>query len=147
MDLIDYADQKVKEFEYEYDFDLEGAKETAAGRKQALLNHLERNHVGIERAIKAWVLAGMFGDTTDRPTRLAIQALRNDGALILSSSHGEFKGYFMANTLEEYENFRAHNFRSRAMSILVTDRAMAKEAQRVFGLAVQLDLFEEDAWQ
>ena len=138
MDLVDYV--------LDIDFDLQAAKETAAGRKQALLLLLERNHVGKENAIKAWELAGMFGDTTDRPTRLAIQDLRNDGALVLSSSHGEFKGYFIANTQEEYEDFRAHNFRSRAMSILMTDRAMAREARKVFGKHVQLYLFGEGAW-
>ena len=142
MDLIDYVVEVMTS-----DFDLQGATDTAAGRKDALLKLLERNHVGKENAIRAYELALMFGDNTDRPTRLAIQDLRNDGTLILSSSHGEFKGYFMANTLEEYEEFRAHNFRSRAMSILVTDRAMAKAAQQIFGLAVQLDLFEEDAWE
>ena len=142
MDLIDYVVEVMNT-----DFDLQGAKETAAGRKDALLSLLERNHVGRENAIRAYELALMFGDNTDRPTRLAIQDLRNNGKLILSSSHGEFKGYFMANTLDEYNEFRAHNFRSRAMSILVTDRAMAKEAQIIFGLAVQLELFEEGAWQ
>lgn len=142
MDLLDYVVEVLT-----MDFDLEAAKETAAGRKQALLLLLERNHVGKENAIKAWELAGMFGDNTDRPTRLAIQDLRNDGTLILSSSHGEFKGYFMANTQEEYEEFREHNFRSRAMSILVTDRAMAREARKQFGKHVQLKLFEEKTWQ
>ncbi len=141
MDLIDYVVETLN-----VDFDLQAAKETAAGRKQALLLLLERSHVGKENAIKAWELAGMFGDNNDRATRLAIQDLRNDGALILSSCHGEFKGYFIANTQEEYEEFRDHNFRSRAMSILVTDRAMAREARKVFRKHVQLYLFGEGAW-
>ncbi|KKM70527.1 hypothetical protein LCGC14_1439830 [marine sediment metagenome] len=138
MDLIDHVVENLNT-----DFNLQEAKETAAGRKQALLLFLEKNHVGKENAINAWRLAGMFGDNNDRPTRLAIQALRNTGALILSSSHGEFRGYFMANTQEEYEEFRTHNFRSRAMSILVTDRAMVREARKIFGKHVQLDLFGE----
>ena len=125
------------------DFDLEAAKETAAGRRGALLAYLLENHVGKETAIKAFDLQYLFGDHTDRPTRLAIQDLRNEGHLILSNSHGEHKGYYMAATLEEYEEFRQFNFRARAMSILVTDRVMAANARRQFGEAVQLDLFEE----
>ena len=124
------------------DFDLEAAKETAAGRKGALLAYLIENHVGKEKAIKAFDLQYLFGDQTDRPTRLAIQSLRNDGHLILSSSTGEHRGYYMADTLEEYKEFRQFNFRARAMSILVTDKAMAANARRQFGDVVQLDLFE-----
>lgn len=137
MDLLEYAAKRKR------DFDLQAAKETAQGRKVALLSLLENRHVGKELAITADILASMFGDSTDRPTRLAIQALRNSGHLILSSSHGEYKGYFMAATLNEYEEFRHQNFRARAMSILVTDKEMAHEARKKFGESVQLDLFEE----
>lgn len=124
------------------DFDLPSAKVTAEKRKGALLAYLIENHVGKEKAIKAFDLQYLFEDHTDRPTRLAIQSLRNDGHLILSSSHGEHKGYYMAATLEEYEEFRQFNFRARAMSILVTDKAMAANARQQFGNVVQLDLFE-----
>lgn len=124
------------------DFDLAGAKDTAEKRRGALLAYLIENHVGKEKAIKAFDLQYLFEDYTDRPTRLAIQDLRNEGHLILSSSTGEYKGYYMADTLEEYEEFRQFNFRARAMSILVTDKAMAANARQVFGDAVQLDLFE-----
>lgn len=129
--------------EYSNDFDLETAKETAAGRREALLAYLLENHVGKEKAIKAFGLQYLFGDHTDRPTRLAIQDLRNEGHLILSSSHGEHKGYYMAATRLEYTEFRQFNFRARALSILVTDRAMATAARQQFGDAIQLDLFEE----
>ena len=125
------------------DFDLVAAKVTAEKRKGALLAYLIENHVGKKNAIKAFDLQYLFEDHSDRPTRLAIQALRKEGNLILSSSTGEYKGYFMADTLEEYQEFRQFNFRARAMSILVTDKAMAANARQVFGDAVQLDLFEE----
>jgi hypothetical protein len=127
-----------------HDFDLKKARATAQGRKDVLLAYLLEYHVGKKNAIKAPTLAGMFDDRTDRPTRLAIQALRNDGHLILSSSTGPDKGYYMAATVLEYEEFRQRNFRARALSILKTDRAMVKNARRLFGDAVQLDLFETE---
>jgi hypothetical protein len=137
--LLDYAlEQKGV-----VTFDLNNAKKTAAERKGALLAYLIENHVGKEKAIKAFDIQYLFGDSTDRPTRLAIQELRNEGHLILSNAHGENKGYYMAASLEEYQEFRQYNFRSRAMSILVTDKAMATAARQQFGDAVQLDLFEE----
>ena len=137
MDLFDYLEDQTR------DFNLQAAKETAAGRKDALLQYLEKNHTGKDNSILARDLAALFGDATDRPTRLAIQDLRNAGHLILSSSHGPRKGYFMAATLEEYKEFRQVNFRSRAMSILVTDRKMAGQARKQFGDSVQLELFQE----
>ena len=137
LDLLEFTLRKKQ------DFDLQGAKDTAAERKGALLAYLIENHVGKTNAIRAVEIQYLFGDSTDRPIRLAIQDLRGEGYLILSSSTGEHKGYYMASTLEEYEEFRQFNFRARAMSILVTDKAMAASARRQFGDAVQLDLLEK----
>jgi hypothetical protein len=134
--LFDHLDRAYKR----RDFDLAGAKRTAAGRKDALLKYLETYHQGKETAIRASDLAKLFGDKTDRPTRMAIQDLRNDGSLILSNAHGGKKGYFIASTIQEYKEFREQNFRNRALSILHTDSMMAKSARQVFGDAVQLEL-------
>jgi len=53
--------------------------------------------------------------------------------------------YFVAETAEEWREFRHQNLRARALDILETDKAMAKAARERFGPAVQLALFAEQA--
>ncbi len=109
-----------------------------------LLDFLSKHHVGKENAIKAAELARMFDDRNDRRVRSFISSFRNEGQLILSSTAGKHVGYYMAETLAEYEEFREYNFRSRALSILVTDRVLARAAKKKFGDEVELPLFDEE---
>jgi len=121
-------------------YDHTKTKEKAATLEDRVRIELEESHVGRQNAIKARVLARKLGEP-ERVVRATIQALRKDGALILSAISPPY-GYFVAETAEEWREFRHQNLRARALDILETDKAMAKAARERFGPAVQLALFE-----
>lgn len=105
-----------------------------------IVSLLDRRHVGRANAIKARDLASIV-DENERAVRAAISQARKDGALILSAISPPY-GYFVAETAEEWREFRHQNLRPRALDILETDQAMARAARERFGPAVQLQLFE-----
>lgn len=122
-------------------YDHQKTKDNANALKDRVLSMLEEQHVGRKHAIKARHLAQKLGER-ERVVRAAISEARKGGALILSAISPPY-GYFVAETVEEWQEFRNSNLRSRALDILETDKAMAEAARRRFGPAVQLVLFGE----
>lgn len=120
-------------------YDHQRTKQKAESIQERVLALLEERHVGRRNAIKARDLAERVGER-ERTVRAAISQARKDGALILSAISPPY-GYFVAETAEEWREFRNSNLRPRALDILETDSAMAKAARRRFGPAVQLKLF------
>ena len=120
-------------------YDHQATKDKAGDLQNRVLAYLEERHVGRNRAIKARVLAARLGER-ERVVRAAISQARKDGALILSAISPPY-GYFVADNVQEWREFRNSNLRPRALDILETDKAMAEAAQRRFGPAVQLILF------
>lgn len=69
--------------------------------------------------------------TFERKIRLVIVELRKSGHLICSSS-GE-GGYYLAATVEEYEEFAQVEYRSKIIDMSETLREMDAAAKKVFG--------------
>lgn len=105
-------------------------------------------HVGKDNAIsKPQLLADLkrLGfPTNERQARACIVDLRKAGDLICSSS-GE-GGYFVASTVEEYEEFAQIEYRAKIIDMSETLRGMDEGAQKFFRqppeeAAVQSSLF------
>ena len=111
---------------------MNGSTEQGASLRDRILLVLETNHVGRRRAVKAMDLALKLGESDDRGVRAAISQMRKEGHLILSAVSEPY-GYFMAETAQEWREFRKDNLRARAMNILDTDRAMKQAAERRWG--------------
>lgn len=78
----------------------------------------------------------------DRPMRLAIEALRKKGYLVCHrKGKGKPHGYFIAETMQEYEDFRWREYKKRIISASKTLEKMDKAAAAKFGEQVQLELF------
>lgn len=77
--------------------------------------------------------------TNERAVRQAIHDLRRDGHLICSAP-GEDGGYYLAASLQEFDEFIQRELHPKAMDLLETERAMKASARRVWGDAVQLAL-------
>jgi hypothetical protein len=69
-------------------------------------------------------------ETFERQARLCIVELRKHGHLICSSSGDS--GYYIASTVEEYEEFAQVEYRSKIVDMSETLRAMDEGAKRVF---------------
>lgn len=116
--------------------------QTAAESLKASVMDLLSRHVGSRKAITAAEMCaalGLRGKYADRPVRAAIQTLRREGHLIVSSV-GNTPGYYIAETEDEWLEFRDRNLRPRALDILETSRAMGQAAQQRWGPARQLSI-------
>ena len=69
---------------------------------------------------------------TNREMRAVIAEMRLRGALICSTG-GRGGGYWLADNLDDVLDFTNRELRSRALNLLVTARAMRREARRQFG--------------
>ena len=69
---------------------------------------------------------------TNREMRAIIAEMRLRGALICSTG-GRGGGYWLADSLDDVLDFTNRELRSRALNLLVTARAMRREARRQFG--------------
>jgi hypothetical protein len=100
-------------------------------------------HIGSARAIgrEALVLAlvKMGQGAHERAVRECIKQLRRQGHLICSMP-GEGGGYYMANTLAEFDEFDHNEFGAKIADMNQTRLAMLKAAHEKFGEAVQLGL-------
>lgn len=76
----------------------------------------------------------------DRPMRLAIEELRKKGYLVCHRK-GKDGGYFLAQTLRHYEDFRNREYKSRIISISKTMKMMDKAAELMFDDEIQLELY------
>jgi len=120
-------------------YDHQATKGKAQDLQERILALLEERHAGRNHAIKARDLAKKLGES-ERVVRAAISQARKDGALILSAISPPY-GYFVAENVKEWREFRNSNLRPRALDILETDKAMAAAARERFGPAVQLVMF------
>ena len=84
---------------------------------------------------------GLITTPDDRPMRKAIEELRKEGFLICHRK-GSDGGYYMAGSKEEYEDFRAREYKSRIVSLADTLREMDKSAEAQFGEEIQMELFQ-----
>jgi hypothetical protein len=110
-----------------------------AGLDRAILRVLSF-HIGKERAIGRYELLAavrMEGfDVNERVLRECIHGLRREGRLICSIP-GEAGGYYLAASLEEFQEFRERELHAKAMDLLETESAMNKFAHQEFGEASQ----------
>lgn len=83
---------------------------------------------------------GLLITKDDRPMRLAIESLRKKGYLVCHRK-GNQNGYFIAKTMEEYEEFRWREYKKRIISASKTLGIMDKAAEAKFGQQIQLELF------
>ena len=81
----------------------------------------------------------LLGSISERRTRNAIREMRKKGVLILSTG-GNNGGYYMAKSLDEYYEFRDHEFKSKALDMLETVSAMDASAAEQFGKVDQMEL-------
>ena len=78
-------------------------------------------------------------DVHERLVRHCIRGLRRDGHLICSAP-GEDGGYYLAETLAEFEEFAQNEFLAKIGDMSETLAAMRASAREVFGDALQLEL-------
>jgi hypothetical protein len=104
-----------------------------AGLERAILRVLS-DHIGKENTITKpkllQDLARLGFHQHERQARLCIVELRKHGHLICSSSGDS--GYYIASTVEEYEEFAQVEYRSKIVDMSETLRAMDEGAKRVF---------------
>jgi len=110
-------------------------EELPPGLEKAVLSILSRcagqkRAVGRGRLVELARLAPGLGQASDRQVRKAIENLREQGVLICNLLDGE--GYFMADTLEEYQAFRAQ-YGSYAFTMLEKIKAMDRAADERWG--------------
>lgn len=74
----------------------------------------------------------------DRSMRNLVVKLRKMGYLICSTTNG---GYYLARSMEEYNDFKQREYKAKIMDMAETMRAMDRSAVERFGEQVQLDLF------
>jgi len=96
----------------------------------------------VENPIKRETLVRMmnaqgFG-IGDRSMRNLVTKLRKMGYLICSTTNG---GYYLARSMEEYNDFKQREYKAKIMDMAETMRAMDRSAVERFGEQVQLDLF------
>jgi hypothetical protein len=125
-------------------------------RKSKYLDAIENLPPGLERAVLRIVINGTRANpvprgrivtdcalvgfrTTERSVREAIRQLRRQGNLILSMP-GDRGGYYMAATLDEYEEFIQFEFGAKIYDMLETKKAMDQAARDQFGEGRQLGL-------
>jgi hypothetical protein len=78
-------------------------------------------------------------DSPERMVRHCIRELRREGRLICSAP-GEDGGYYLAETLAEFEEFAEAEFRAKIADMSETLAAMKAAARAAFGEGVQLEL-------
>jgi len=110
-------------------------EELPPGLEKAVLSILARcagqkRAVGRGRLVELARLSPGLGQASDRQVRKAIENLREQGVLICNLLDGE--GYFMADTLEEYQAFRAQ-YGSYAFTMLEKIKAMDRAADERWG--------------
>ena len=96
-------------------------------------------HVGRHNAIAREHLFNLVYHqvtTTDRQLRAAINFLRKQGELILSTG-GEKGGYWLAQTRQEAEEYLQAELLSRISDLSQQERAMRVEIDRRFAQVVQ----------
>jgi len=117
-------------------------KDMPVGLDRAVLR-LMLFHTGHARAIGRVELVlnvkWMGFDVHERLVRHCIRGLRRAGHLICSAP-GEDGGYYMAETLAEFEEFASHEFLSKIGDMSETLAAMRAAAKETFGDALQLGL-------
>ena len=84
---------------------------------------------GKQNAISRERLSELSG-MSDRAVRKAIQALREDGEIILSSSHG--KGYWRSDDASEIGQYIAEN-KSRIRKLYKTNRKLTEQYYELTG--------------
>lgn len=96
-------------------------------------------HIGLENAIKKDELieeckrVGIhFSD--ERQARAVIVSLRKMGYLICSSSGNS--GYFIAQSLSEYQEFRTREYIKKIKDMAETTRAMDTASQQIFSIEI-----------
>lgn len=105
----------------------------------ALQYALGRKHA-IGRAALLGYLHSVYGrEVNEREMRQCIHDLRRAGHLICSAP-GEDGGYYMATTLQEFDEFLERELHPKAMDLLETEKAMKAAARQRFGEAAQIGL-------
>jgi hypothetical protein len=112
------------------------------GLEDAILFILSYHH-GRKRAIGrsglVWVLKQQGHSVGERPMRECIKQLRRQGHLICSMP-GEDGGYYLAETLAEFQKFDQEEFGAKIADMNETRQALLKAARQQFGEAVQMEL-------
>jgi DNA-binding transcriptional regulator PaaX len=108
-----------------------------------VLQILEHTAQGRERAISRGELVARVSHAIcgvpERLVRRAIHELRRQGWLICSAP-GEDGGYYMADSLAEFDEFIARELHPKAMDMLETENIMRQAARQKFGDAAQIGL-------
>lgn len=87
-------------------------------------------------------LAGLGYWVHERMAREAIKQLRRQGYLICSMP-GNYGGYYMAETLAEFEEFDRFELGAKIADMNETRQAMLKAAREKFGEGYQLKLLQD----
>lgn len=111
---------------------------------EATLRLLLIQRVGRGRAIGRMALVRLLQqlgqDVGERAMREAIKQMRRDGLLICAMP-GDDGGYYMAESLAEFDEFDRLEFGAKIADMNETRQAMLKAARAQFGEAQQLGLF------
>lgn len=111
-------------------------KELPAGLERGILDVLQF-HIGHENAISRTKLLNDLGlhgfhFDDDRKVRLCISQMRKEGQQICSTG-GEDGGYWLGAGKEEVFEFTSKEYRSRALDMLETAKAMEDAAEKRWG--------------
>lgn len=120
----------------------ENVRNLPPGLERAILRALEahrgrKNAIGRNRLTEAVRRLGQ--PASERQVREAIKHLRRQGYLICSAP-GDDGGYYWADTLEEYYEFRRMEYAAKIADMSETLRAMDRSAERIFGDSIQMRL-------
>jgi len=112
------------------------------GLEQAVLRVLESRR-GRQKAIgrnELTALVRRLGQpASERQVREVIKHLRRQGYLICSAP-GADGGYYWADTLEEYREFRNMEYAAKIADMSETLRKMDQAAEKIFGDSFQMKL-------
>ena len=117
-------------------------EEMPVGLDRAMLRVLFFHHgkaAAIGRTALVQALKQEAFDVSERQARQCIHDLRRERYLICSAP-GEDGGYYMAASLEEFQEFCQRELHPKAMDMLETESAMKEGARQQFGEAVQLQM-------
>jgi len=111
------------------------------GLDQAVLRVLTQ-YKGREHAVSRTDLVFKLRsyDLHERQVRELIKELRRSGHLI-GSAPGYDGGYYMIQSAEEFQDFMTMEYQAKINDMRVTAQAMTKQANRVWGNALQPKLF------
>jgi hypothetical protein len=106
---------------------------------------IDNGHIGRQNTILCqYLIDNIYRDyritCTEAEIRRAISSARKDGCLIGSASTAKPHGYYMIQTMDEFNNFIQQEIGARLADLSQTVRAMEKSAEKKLVIPIQPEL-------